>query len=234
MTRGYGPAVDVGSEPRDDRTGPIRIVADAFLGKVELDLEAGDDVDERVAHGSYTISEPAGERACRERDGALGPCADHQRDGLGLGEIDAAVEERSPGELAGRRQASATPGDPLRHHPQKRRRSMTRQLDDVLAGIRPRREHDGAQRLVHALAALGVDDADPTKRVRGKCRQRNGAAKQGSNDRDRVRPAHANHPDGALAERRRDGDDRVVGARGLRPGRRLWPRALRACARVDP
>ena len=61
--------------------------------------------------------------------------------------------------------ARAAGHDPLRHHPQEGRRAMTGQLDDVLAGIRPRRQHDRAQRLVDTLSALGIDDADPAKYV---------------------------------------------------------------------
>ena len=234
MTGRGTPPLDVGSEAGDRGTRRFEIVTDALVREVQHDFEAGDDFHDLIAQSANPFGQVACERARRECDSAIGPRADHQRDGLGLGEIEAAVEECPPGELARRRQPRAAGDDPLRHHPQQRRGAMTRELDDVLARVRARRAHDGAERFVDALVALRVDDADPAKCVRGELRERDRALEQGTDDRDRVRPADANHPDGALTYRRRDGGDRIVGAGGFRLGRRLWPRASRACARVGP
>jgi hypothetical protein len=59
-------------------------------------------------------SGPAG----REGDGALGAGADQERDGLRLRQIEPAVQERTPGELAGLGQARAAGDQPARHHPE--------------------------------------------------------------------------------------------------------------------
>src|SRR5262249_54907846 len=126
VTSGRGPAVDVALKACDRRARSIAIVADALLGKIQLDLEPGDDLDERISHGSNTLGETARERARRESDGAIGPRADHQRDGLRLSEIDTAVEERAPRELAGRSQARAAGDDPPSHYAKQRRRAVTR------------------------------------------------------------------------------------------------------------
>src|SRR3989441_736802 len=124
--------------------------------------------------------------------------------------------------------------NPRVDHPEQRRRAVTREFDHVLRGVRTRRAHDGAERLVDTLAALRVDDGDAPHPVRRKRREGYRGPEQGSHERNRVPTAHANHPDGAFTDGRRDGNDRVVGARGLRPGWRPWPRASRACARVGP
>ncbi len=234
MTSRGAPPLDVGSEAGDRGARRFEIVADALVREVQYDFEAGNDFDNLITPSPSPFGQAARERARRERDGTIGPRADHQGDGLGLGEIEASVEKCPPGELARRRQPRAAGDDPLGHHPQQGGGAMTRELDDVLARIRARRAHDGAERFVDALAALRVDDADQAKCVRGELRERDRALEQGTDDRDRVRPADANHPDGALAYRRRDGGDRIVGAQGFRLGRRLWPRASRACARVGP
>ena len=234
VARRLEPSLGLGTEPAYSRSGRLDVVAHAFLGKVERDLEAGDDVDESGLEAPDLVGEPARERARRQSDGAIGPRADHQRHGLGLSKVEAAIEERAARELSGRRQARAAGDEPLHDHPQQRRRSVTRELDDVLAGIGARRPHDRAQRRVDALAALGIDDGDAPQRVRRQRRERGRGAEQGSDDRDRVGATHANDPDRALADRRRDGDDRVVGARALRPGWRPWPRASRGSAPVGP
>ena len=82
---------------------------------------------------AHLIRESARERARRERDRTIRPGADHQRHGLGLREIETAIQKCSTRELAGRGQPSAAGDDPLRHQS-----SATPVSRDTTAPRRPR------------------------------------------------------------------------------------------------
>jgi len=135
VARGLEPLLGLGTKPADGHPGRPDVLAHAFLGEVERDLEARDDVDESGLKVPDLVGQAARERARRQSDCAIRPRADHQRHGLGLSKVEAAIEERAARELAGRRQARAAGDEPLHDHPQERRRSVARELDDVLTGI---------------------------------------------------------------------------------------------------
>ncbi len=90
----------------------------------------------------------------RERDGSLSSGADQEGHRLGLGQVDAAVQEGPARELAGLGQARPLRDQALEQHPGQRRAAVAGDLDRVLAGVRARRAHHRAQRIVDDVGRL--------------------------------------------------------------------------------
>jgi hypothetical protein len=103
----------------------VDVVGHALLREVECHLEARDDINEPGLQAADLLGQPARQRTRRQCNGAIGPRADHQRDGLGLRQVEAAVQERAAGELAGRRQARAAGDKPQENQSQQGRRAVT-------------------------------------------------------------------------------------------------------------
>jgi hypothetical protein len=103
--------------------------------------------------------------ARRQLDRALRTRADQQRHGFGLRQIEAAVQERAPCEFAGLGQPCAVRDKSLEESAQECGGAMTRELDDILAGVRAGRSHDDTERFVQPLASHRIDDDSKTLRV---------------------------------------------------------------------
>lgn len=88
------------------------------------------------------------------RDGAG---SDELRDTLGLGEVEAAVEERPEGEFARGGEAAACSEAQVQHALRGHAAAVAVQLDDVLARVRAWAQHWEEEDLVHDVAR-GLDD----------------------------------------------------------------------------
>ena len=154
----------------DERLGasPNRshLHADFFVGEVETDLEARDNIDEALTQPADLGAEVASERTRRQHGRALGACADQQRHRFSAGEIHPPVDERPAGELARCGQARALTAQSLDDRAKNRHAAVAREFHDILTGIGARRAHDEAQRVVHRRALGPRKERDTTHRMR--------------------------------------------------------------------
>src|SRR5690349_10005183 len=107
-------------------------------------------------------SELTGNAAGSQLDRAFGARADQQRHGFGLRQLETAVQERAPREFARLRQPRAVRHEYLKERAQKGRGAVTRDLDDVLAGVRAGRSHDDTESVVQPLTSRRIDDDGKT------------------------------------------------------------------------
>ena len=118
-------------------------------------------IERRRAARAIRSAESAGERARGERDGALGACADQQRDRFGAREVEPPVEKRAARELARRRQSRAARRRAARRSS---RSSAGEPWHDSSTTSSPVYERGARmtahERLVDAFAALRIDDGD--------------------------------------------------------------------------
>jgi hypothetical protein len=129
--------------------------------------------------------------------------------GLGLGQVELAVEKGAQRELARLRQAQvarraefeAARQQQLQHH----RAAVGLQFEHVLAGVGIRRGEEQGQAVVDRRA-LGVEEGAVVGQARGQ-----GALRDRSRQRRQVAARDAHDADRAAAGRGGDGDDRVVG-----------------------
>ena len=121
------------------------------------------------------------------------------RHGLGLHEIDSAVEKGAKRELSGFRKSRPESHRLLDDLPQHHRASVGAELDDVLAGVGMRSGEVGR----HDLVAVRARERRVT-RLQGSVE-----LQQSARDVCGGRPADAHHADATAAGRRRNGDDGV-------------------------
>ena len=83
---------------------------------------------------------------------------DEVANGFGLGEIDTAVQKGTHGELAGFGEASAVLKGEFDDVSEDHGRSVGRNLDEIVGGVRVRFLEKGDDNFIDALAVLGVDE----------------------------------------------------------------------------
>ena len=160
----------------------------------------------QAARISRTASErrPASWLAATAR--AAGSGRGHQvRDGLGLGQVQAAVEEGAEGEFARAGGAGAGGQQAVQYAAQGNRAAVAAQLGNVLAGVRAWTRHEEQQGLVDQLI-VAVEDLHQVRIARFGVA---GAAGDAAGNPQGFRPAHANHADATAPYRGRDGGDGV-------------------------
>ena len=193
-----------------------RVRVDVLVGEVDERLGVREQVEQLFANAADFFTEPAFEllRCRAQREVGLRPDQIHH--GLGLGEIHFAVEERALGELARLRPARTVCEHGIEHAPCHEDAAVAVDLDDILAGVARRRAVHTEQHVVNRVRAVG--DFAELLHARWQLASLFFRQKNRVGDGDRARPGEADHGEGALAKRRRDGGDGVVHRRHLKRG----------------
>ena len=182
-----------------------------FFGKVDPRFQVDADLYQILAQRA----EVAGQGAVELVDGGavarLGAGVDEVDDRLGLGEVEAPVQERPSRELAGLGHPHTLRQNRFQDTLYDHHAAVATDLRHVLAGVGVRLPHDAEQRLVDALA-LRVDHKAMIDAVRFQTSQRQAAGPHEDPLRHRygIRAAEAHHADAANAQRRGDSGDGIV------------------------
>ncbi len=179
---------------------------DTFFGEVDVRLDVSDEVEEVIADVVNLLADAALELLGGGGSRPQSLRADEIHDGLGLGEIEFAVEKGALGELAGTCARRTRLEHRLQHASGDEDAAVAADLDDVLAGVTRWRGVGRDDDLVDGRAGAVHD---PTHD--GRPRRRGGGAFE--DDSDHFQSAGAGQPDdrdGSLARRRRQrGDGRI-------------------------
>ena len=119
---------------------------DGFNKKLKIDslgstsndnsrFESGEQVQTPVPNGGHLAGEPAAELLAGGLQGEIGGSGDHVGDGLGLGQIDAAVEKGAQGELAGAGESGAGGDDGVQGGAHGGYAAVAANFDDVLGRV---------------------------------------------------------------------------------------------------
>ncbi len=128
---------------------------DFFLGEIERGLDVDAQLDDRST-SACTCWKTALQRTHRRARGRAAAGFDQVGDGLGLGQVDLAVQKCALGEFPGPRQAA--PSDrPLQQHVQHDRPAVRLQLDAILPAETVRRPEVETQTVIYAC--LGIEKA---------------------------------------------------------------------------
>ena len=128
-----------------------------FLGEVHGGFDPCEGLQERFAHACDGLGQGARGGGVGGAESGPGACADPVDHGLGLHQIDAAVEKRALGEFAGLGEARAVPQDELEDGLKRSRAAVGVDLDDVFAGVAVGGAHDVQEHLVEGLAVVSAD-----------------------------------------------------------------------------
>ncbi len=180
---------------------------DVLIGKIDVGLDVREELEDALLQRRDAPAERAGELLVRGAQREIGLRGDEVHHGLGLREVELAVEERALRELAGLRQPRAGLQQEIEQAPRDQQAAMSGKLDHVLARVARRRGEMREQNLVDFVVAV-VDRAE----FRAPQLPRAAAAKEPRNDRRGLGSADADERDGALADGRGDRGDRVGGA----------------------
>ncbi|OPY11423.1 MAG: hypothetical protein A4E67_00204 [Syntrophaceae bacterium PtaB.Bin038] len=208
------PGRDV-AEPVQERLPRGGLDAVLFL-EVDLRLEQGQDVQD----GGAQLSDPARQVAPEMRKGEIEPPLragrDHFLDGLGLGEIEAAVEKGPARELP----RFGGPGPGTQNGQEDRledeRTSVAVDFEGVFAGEGAGGPHERREDLVQDAARGGTENLAVDEPVGAEGLRRFARPEEGARDPLGSRPAGPHDPDAARAGRCGDRRDGVcLGHRGL-------------------
>ena len=211
-------------QPREPGIGLAHeTVRNLLLGEIEQRLEIGDDRSERGVVRPDLAAEASIQLGARGLRGTVGPRLDQVQHGLGLGQVEAPVEEGAPGELAGLREARAAGEDSLQQAAGRDAAAVALQLDHVFSGVAARGAEDQQHAVVQRLAAARVRETgmERTTGRRGPVRQGLRQPRHAGGDGPGIRPRNAH-----------DGDARGAGGRG-HGGDGLAGR-VRSCAHFAP
>ena len=155
--------VNVGDARQNLRVGND---GDIVFGEVDAGFHHRDQVDELLLDRLEPLRQRAFELPGRDLRLIERLRIDQVADGLGLGEIDAAVEEGAHGELAGLGEARSASQRHLHHVPQDDGRAVTGDLDYVVGGVRVRLGEIGDDDFVDAVACGGINQLAEVGAVR--------------------------------------------------------------------
>ena len=196
---------------------------DVVFVEVDFGFHLGEQVQAGRAHLTDCVGKAARQLVGGDGEGRRGGRGHQVRDGLGLGQVQAAVEECPQGEFARARRTGAGGQQAVQYAAQGNRAAVAAQLGYVLAGVRAWTRHEEQQGLVDQLI-VAVEDLHQV-RVAGSGVA--GAAGDAARDPQGFRPTDAHHADAAAAGRGRDGGDGVgCGGAG---GHQRCAGALDAC-----
>ena len=135
----------------------VRNDRDIVFGEVHAGFHDRDQFDQLLLDGL----QPLGQSAFELPGGNLRLIerlrVDEVADGLGLSQIDASIQERAHGELAGLGKACSASERHLNHVAEDDRRSVTGNLDHVVGGVGVRLGEEGNDYFVDAIARGGLD-----------------------------------------------------------------------------
>ena len=129
----------------------LRVGGDVFLGEVNVRLDVRQRLQHFVAQLVDALRELAGELFVGGAQGQFGARVDQVGHGLGLREVNAAVEEGAPGEFAGLSQPGAVRQHGVQDQLRRQNAAVAGDLDDVLARKGARGAHDREQDFINVL-----------------------------------------------------------------------------------
>ena len=208
---GIAPAVELG----DDLAQTLRHLGRGGLflhlvGKIVAGLDERQQRENAVGNFAHEARHAALHLAHGRPGGGLGVRADELHDGLGAAQVDAAVEERTLGELAGIGRACAQLQRAIEHAARGHVAAVALNLGHVLPGIGLRLGHPHGHGLVQRLAAR-VDGAAVHHPPRLEGALGAGGAKARAKNPACVAAAEPNDGDSARAPRRGDGRNGIGG-----------------------
>ena len=181
---------------------------DLLFGEVERRLHQHAQLDQAIAQRVDLARKRSGQRAARRARGSFGAGFDQVAHGLGLGQVDLVVQERTLGELTGFGQpqadlaagVEATRQQELQHH----RAAVRLQFEHRFAGVGMRRREVDRQTMVDGLFVAAE------KRQVGGVARHEWAATNCGDQRSEVTPRGANDANGTTAGRGGHSDDGVL------------------------
>ncbi len=126
-----------------------------LIGKIDGHLDQGAHLEETTADGIDPAIQRPGQLLLGEIDafsGLGGENVDHR---LGLGQIDAAIEEGPLGEFAGGGENGAAGENEFEDTLENQEAAVAMDLDDIFAGIGVGRGHKDGEDFIDDLAAIG-------------------------------------------------------------------------------
>jgi hypothetical protein len=185
---------------------------DVFVREVNVRFDVSQDFHQVVAQLVDAPGELAGQLFAGGGERQFGAGVDEVGHGFGLGEVQTAIEEGAPCELAGSGEASAIFEEGFQDKAGREQAAMTTDFHSVLAGEGARGAKDREQYLIHVLAV--ADYFPEMNGVGGGGGRRKGGfaggPETGFGDGKGAGAGKADYGETAFAQRRGDGGDCVV------------------------
>ena len=178
---------------------------DVVFVEVDFGFHLGQEVQAGCPHLADGVGQTARQLVGGDGEGRRGGRGHQVRDGLGLGKVQAAIEEGAQGEFARAGGAGAGGQQAVQHAAQGHRAAVAAEFGHVLAGVGAWAGHEEQQGLVDQLV-VAVEDLHEV-RVAGSGVA--GAAGDAAGDPQGFRPTHANHADATAPQRGGNGGDGV-------------------------
>ena len=187
--------------------------ADIVLGEIDAGFEQGDQFQQLLLQRSQAARDGAIHLLRRDARLVERGGVDQIAHGLGLRQIDAAVQKGAQGELAGLGQARAGVERALHGVAQHDGRTVAGDLDQVLGGVGARRGEEGDHHLVDGVAVR----VEQLRQVRLPGTPF-GGSEELRGDGARLRSGKAHDAEAGASRRSGDGDDGVGELQRLLPG----------------
>src|SRR5271157_4266402 len=198
-------------DPRENLL--VRHHGDIVLGKVHAGFEDGYQFHQLPLCGLQTLRQSAFELARGDLSLVERLRFDQIAHCLSLREINAAIEKSAHGELTGFCQPRATRESILDDVAKDDRRTVARNLDHVVGGVRVRLGEEGDDNLVEALAGRWLDQLTEVCMSRFEVVSM-GQPQHGTSDAARLGAREAHYSNAAATKRSGDGNDGVVEMHG--------------------
>ncbi len=179
----------------------VRQQVDFLVGKIDGRFDVHAQLDQRFDQRVYACGELSVQRTKRGARGLRGSCIDEIRNGFGLREVHAIVQERAFAEFAGTCDACTEGNQPLQEQIEHHGAAVSLELDHVLSGERVWRRKIKQQTFVDHFA---VAVAEPAKTGTACARQLTGNMRC---DIDGCRSGKPHHTDAAASRGCGDGGD---------------------------
>jgi hypothetical protein len=188
--------------------GGAGVWGDVFFGEVDVGLDVGEDVDERSAEGVGFLADGAGELLVGGAEGESALGVDEVHDGLGLGEVDFAVEEGALGELAGFSGAGSGLEEGFEDALGDEHTAVAVEFDDGFSGVAGGGAEEEGDALIEG-EALGVHGLGEVGEAWGPVGQGFAGAEDFGGDGDGLGAGQTDDADGRLPDGGGDGGDGV-------------------------